>query len=336
MFNKIFIEKDLLHNSHAVQIMSKFPKIQAIEIDSLDHYFGRYKKPYLQKRDNLNLYIAAKKGKLVKEAPLAYGLGHEPHYYYVHAYNCIYECDYCYLQGYFHSPDIVFFVNHDDILSEMENVIRQHPKDQAVWFHAGEYSDSLALSHLTNELSLYFDFFKKHPNAYLELRTKSVNIRSLIEIGPINNVVVSFSLSPLQRTIENDLKTPPLGHRLKAIEKLHQAGFKIGLHFDPIIYEDHFKHNYQKLIQQIDQIIPLERAEYLSLGVVRFTKDVFHQVQKNYPESILHAQEFVTSFDNKVRYNRPMRLWMLQTIKDLAIQAGLKSEKIYFCMERED
>ena len=29
-----------------------------------------------------------------------------------------------------------------------------------IWFHAGEFSDSLALSHLTQEVEVYYDFLK--------------------------------------------------------------------------------------------------------------------------------------------------------------------------------
>ena len=51
----------------------------------------------------------------------------------------------------------------DEILKfaiEIESVIKRHP-DQTVWFHAGEFSDSLALTHLTGELPFYFELFKR-------------------------------------------------------------------------------------------------------------------------------------------------------------------------------
>ena len=132
------------------------------------------KKPYLQKRDNLNIFIARKTGDLVKEAPPAYGKGDEKHFYFVHAYNCIYECQYCYLQGYFNSPDLVLFVNYDEIISEMERLAIKYPN---AWFHAGEFSDSLALSDLTGELPYLHKFAEHHPTVKIELRTKSVNLR---------------------------------------------------------------------------------------------------------------------------------------------------------------
>jgi spore photoproduct lyase len=70
--------------------------------------------------------------------------------------------------------------------------------------------------------------------------------------------------------------------------------------------------------------------------VVRFTKDVYHQVQQNYPKSSLLASEFSKSFDQKIRYPRPMRLWMLHKVKDMLIKAGMKEERVYLCMEEDD
>ena len=83
-------------------------------------------------------------------------------------------------------------------------------------------------------------------------------------------------------------------------------------------------------------VVNPEDIEYISFGVVRFTKEVYHQVKKNYPDSKIHHQEFIKSFDGKVRYMKPQRLWMLQTIKDLCLNKGLKEEQLYLCMEAED
>jgi spore photoproduct lyase len=208
----------------------------------------------------------------------------------------------------------------------------QHP-EQKIWFHAGEYSDSLALTSLSGELSHYFKLFKELPFCNLELRTKSVNIRELIKEEPLENIITSFSLSPAHRVRENDLKTPPLKNRLEAIRELTAQGFPIGIHFDPIIYDDKFIETYEELADSLLENISAEKIRYISLGVVRFTKEVFQKVQKNYPETDLLAQEFVRSFDNKIRYSRPMRLWMLATIKQQLIDRGVSPEKIYLCME---
>ncbi|MEL6821384.1 MAG: hypothetical protein AAFP70_06475, partial [Calditrichota bacterium] len=108
MFECLFLEEQVKDNKYAMRILEAFPDVPVRDIRKVEDVFGRVKKPYLQKRTNLNLFIGRKEGNLVKEAPDAYGLDGEPHFYFIHAYNCIYECEYCYLQGYFNSPDLVF------------------------------------------------------------------------------------------------------------------------------------------------------------------------------------------------------------------------------------
>ena len=157
MFRKILYEKSIKDLPQTQRILKRFSKVPAQEIALVDDVFGRAYKPYLQKRDSLQLFLGKKRGKLLKPTPDAYGLGTGPHYYFVHAYNCIFECEYCYLQGYFSSPDIVLFLNHEEICEAIEAKTKEHLAEghANVWFHAGEFSDSLALAAWTGDCLLY-------------------------------------------------------------------------------------------------------------------------------------------------------------------------------------
>lgn len=334
MFNKIYIEHDVQDLPYTKNIINHFPLVETQYINKVEDIWGRVKKPYLQKRESLNLFIGKKVGELVKETPDAYGIGPEKHYYFIHAYNCIYECQYCYLQGYFNTPDIVLFVNHDDIITEMQAKVDKEIK-QDPWFHAGEFSDSLALSNITMEWEDYWKFFKKNPRAKLELRTKSVNIKSIIDLEPLENIYVSFTLASNQGGKEFDLKTPSVKARLKTIEKLVLKGFQIGIHLDPIIYSENFLEEYETMIKELVAVLPDSQLGYLSIGVVRFTKDVYKEVENNYQDSPIVKQNYIKSFDGKVRYSHPMRMWMLNKIKEICILNGISANKIYKCMEEE-
>jgi spore photoproduct lyase len=332
LFENIFVEKSVANLSEVESLLKHLQPQRTLTIDNLDDHFGRAKKPYLQKRKSLNLFIGKKKGQLVKPAPEAYGLAGEPHYYFIHTYNCIYECEYCYLQGYFNSPDIVLFVNHEDIKRAIVETYQKH-QGQTVWFHAGEFSDSLALSHITKECEFYFDTFKSLTNAKLELRTKSANISKLKKLSPCNNIITSYSLSPSEQIKNFDHKTATYKQRLQCLATLHQLGHPIAIHLDPIIYADNLIDQYKELIQDLEDCVGVKNLQYISLGVVRFTNDVYKQVQKNYPTSKIHANEFVKSFDGKVRYIKPQRLNIMKTIKALLLNTGIDEHKIYLCME---
>jgi spore photoproduct lyase len=72
---------------------------------------------------------------------------------------------------------------------------------------------------------------------------------------------------------------------------------------------------------------------YISIGVVRFTRDTYKDVVKNYPKSYITNYDYSKSFDGKIRYNKPMRMWIMNTVKDLCLKAGVDENKIYLCME---
>lgn len=335
-FDRILIEEQILEWPNTKRLLEKLSQPSFEVIRKVEDYFGRFKKPYLQKRAGVTLFVGRKEGQLVKETPPAYGFSSSPHYYFIHSYNCIFECQYCYLQGYFSSPDIVLFLNHGEMCEEMERITKDvHPNESEVWFHAGEYSDSLALSALTGELSTYWESFSRNPRAQLELRTKSVNIRELMQMPVLPNIVPTFSIASETAVKNYDLRTPPLQARLKAIGKLADKGYNIGIHMDPIVFREDFKQEYQTLCESLFAVLPNERLKYLSIGVVRFTKDVYRQVELNYPRSDIVSEEYVRSFDGKVRYSRPLRNKILQTVESQLVDVGYDAKKIYRCMEDE-
>jgi spore photoproduct lyase len=331
IFDSVLVEKDILRSARVEKILSFLGPIPVFEIDSYEKWWAQVHKPYLDKREKLNLILAEKKGDLVKRAPPAYGLTKGKHYYFIHAYNCIYECQYCYLQGHFKNPDLVVFVNHEEIINEMVNICSQGP--HPVWFHAGEFSDSLALSHLTQELPLYWQFASENENAFLELRTKSVNIKEVLQLGPHPRIVTSFSLSPQRASKEFDLKTPPTSLRIESMKKLAGRGFKLGVHFDPIVFSKDYEEEYQKLIEEISTETLLRQTEYISIGVVRFSKDAFDVFARNYPDSSILRSPLRKEAKDKVKYTKELRNRILSTLEEMLVKKGYPKEKIYWCME---
>lgn len=332
--DRLYVERAAEQWPATNEIIKKLEPLETVSIEDYQDLFSRRKTDYLEKRNTRNLFIAVKRGAMVKEAPPAYGYGlSDLHYYYVHAYNCVYECEYCYLQGYFSSPDLVFFVNHGDALEEMQQIAAAHRGKKRVWFHAGEFSDSLALSHISGELLYYWKFFQDNPDTWLELRTKSVNLSVLRSLPPLPNVVVSFSLATEPQAAAYDRETPSVEQRLAAMQRLRDMGFRLGIHFDPIIYAEDFADKMQVIAGQIRKVVGYGAIEYISVGAVRFAKDVYREARSNYVDSQMFARHFIQGADTKMRYIRPLRLYLIETAQAMLKKHGCPEEKIYICME---
>lgn len=332
MFHQVFVERAVQQHPQTEKILAALGQPPVRVLTKIEDVFGRTVKPYLQKRTTLNLFIGRKHGQLVKRTPPAYGTSTGQHYFFYNSYNCIMECEYCYLQGYFNSPDLVFYVNHDEICAAIKNICQAAPDEQH-WFHGGEFSDSLALSHLTQELSWYWQTFAALDNGFLELRTKSVNIKELLRLPPLPNVVVSFSLAPPTQVSTFEHKTAAARLRLNAISKLAAHGYRIGIHLDPIIYHPQVVDTYRPLVHEVRQRLDDAQFAYLSLGVVRFSREVFSRFKKNYPTSKLLAENFSCRSDGKISYFRPQRLALLRRMRALCLEVGLPAARVYFCME---
>lgn len=334
MIRTIFVEEEFRNHPRTIRILEKFPHAGVHYLNSYDDVFGRVYKPVSHKQGGLQLFLARKKGKLVREAPPAYGISGVPHYYFIHAYNCIYECEYCFLQGYFSSPDLVLFLNDEEIQNEMQEVLDSHSGE--VWFHAGEFSDSLAMAHVLDDWSLYWPFFKKNPRARLEFRTKSANTRGLAKLEALPNVTLSYSLAPEQQAKRFDRKASPLTARLRAMQKMEQRGFRLGIHFDPVIYEENFIENYAGLIDEVLSFTSPEKIEYISIGVVRFSEKQFRQLEKIHPDSWLLRSDYVHSNDGKYKYARPLRMHILHSLESMLHSKGFSARQVYICMEADD
>mgnify|MGYP001559554984 CR=1 FL=1 len=329
----LYLEAAAETHAATQQILQKLEPRSIERVADYQDIFSRRKLPYLAKREKRDVVVAVKRGALVREAPPAYGYGTDDlHYYYIHAYNCVYECEYCYLQGYFSSPDLVLFVNHAEILQQMQLRV-QSSADKTVWFHAGEFSDSLALSHISGELPQYWNFFHDNPRARLELRTKSNNLTVLRQLPPLQNITVSFSLSVASQAAIYDHSAPSIDARLGAMRRLREMGYRLAIHFDPIIWQDDFAAEFRALSSRIAAEIGFAAIDYISVGAVRFAKDVFREAKANYPQSGMFARNFIQGSDQKMRYVRPLRLALLENARDILKKHGCPEEIIYFCME---
>ncbi|MCS6837402.1 MAG: hypothetical protein NZ480_01025 [Bdellovibrionaceae bacterium] len=335
-FHTVFIEEDLKNHPVVHQCVSRLSYRSLVYIDSYQRHFYRIQKPYLKKREKLNLFLARKKGDLVKVAPDSYGRSGDFHYYYVHFYNCIYECQYCYLQGYFKSPDLVAFVNYEDIIQQMQLIVQKHVSSSTsgrVWFHGGEFSDSLALSSLISEIPYLYPFFKSEPQALWELRTKSVHVNHLKKFTPLPNWFISFSLSPPSLASSLELRVPSPHLRIKAMKQLMEYGYQLGLHLDPVTYVNDFENHYCQLFTELASERLLPNIQYISLGVVRFSKEVGEQVQRNYPDSLIFQHPMVLARSGKLRYPKLLREEILLRLYRLLLDFGVDPQRIYFCME---
>ena len=257
--------------------------------------------------------ILAKKFKnFVLQAPSGYSIGASHNYYFSHMLNCLYDCRYCFLQGMFQSAHYVVFVNYEDFQHDIRNIANSVPESE-VHFFSGYDCDSLALEPVTRFTDSFLETFKDLPNAWLELRTKSTQIRALLDRPVLPNCIVAYSFTPEQTAKTVEHRAPSISRRLHALHKLQSRGWTLGLRFDPIIYQTDYKAHYRSLFDMIFSSIEIDSIHSVSLGGFRLPEKFFHKMRKLYPHEKLFAGP-------------------LKTINAVtAYQDSLEDEMINFC-----
>jgi len=189
--------------------------------------------------------------------------------------SCGFDCSYCSIQSFYNQNTITFDSSFKDKLLNLE----LNP-NKTYHIGTGQASDSLMFGNREGILDALFAFARKYPNVILEFKTKSDNIKYLLENDVPKNIFCTWSLNT-PTIIENEEHlTASLDKRIRAARKLADKGVKVGFHFHPIVeyvgYLDEYKKIYEKLIKQFD---PSEVA-LISFGTLTFIKPVIKQLRE--------------------------------------------------------
>lgn len=251
------------------------------------------------------------------------------------ASNCPMDCRYCFLQDYLaDAPALTAYVNPDDALAEVGRLLDAHP-ERRFRIGTGELADSLALDPLTGLSRDLVPFFAARANALLELKTKTDCVDDLVTMDPRERVVVSWSLAPAAAVRVAEAGTAPLSARFAAMRRAADAGYKIGIHLDPLIEHDGWEEGYRDLVQAIASAVPAERVAWVSMGALRLSPALRTRMRARFPGTPLLAGEQIVAADGKWRDFQPLRVGMYRSVRR-CVEEALPRVPLYLCMETPD
>lgn len=327
-FSHIYVEKEVMNHPVAQRILSRFPKAVRIEITHYKDVFCRSHQNYRLQKLAPSLILAGKHQNLVYEgAPVCQDFGNQHFYYTSSVMNCIYDCEYCYLQGMYPSANLVIFVNLEDILEEVRQLLEKHP----VYLCISYDTDLLALESILGYVKEWISFAAKYEALTIEIRTKSANIQVLDQLQPTDNVIFAWTLSPEQITAYYEHHTPSLFQRLACIEKAIKKGFKVRLCFDPMLYTNNWMEQYQNMIDTVFKKVQGDLIQDVSIGVFRVSQDYMKKMRKQAGDSAII--QFPFENDNGVyHYNKELSREMISFAYE-CISREVPEDKIFLWEE---
>ena len=327
MFSAIYVEEEIAAWPRVQAILASAPDVPVIPCNRYTEVFNRKAQNFRLQKQGPALIIARKHGHLVLPAPAGYGFNDMPSYYFSHMLNCVYDCRYCFLQGMYSSANYVLFVNYEDFSQALDETL--DASGGAAVFYSGYDCDSLALEPISRFSEFYLPWFAQRPHALLEIRTKSTQIRSLLDSDPLPNVIVAMSFTSHAASSRWEHKVPTIEKRLEALAKLQRAGWKIALRFEPLVVNATLVTDYQHLFEQVFKVLQRDAIHSVSTGMFRMPVDFFKRIVRLYPDEALFAQQTIVT-DGLVGIDAADEAQQLQALEHTLLQY-VPAEVYYRC-----
>ena len=328
----IFVEESVQHSTLTERICASAPNATLKIIADVKPFYESIEQQ--KQENNRALVLAEQRGPFLRHCP-----GTQKHlcclYYNLDiAAGCDLGCTYCFLQGYLNIPYFTIYCNLEDLYTELDQKIIRHPQ-RFYRVGSGELSDSLTFDHLTALSSQLVPRFSSIPNAILELKTKSNCIDGLLDLQHGGRTVISWSLNSDAGQHKEEHQAATINERLFAAKECSKAGYKIGFHFDPMIYYPGWEDGYREVVDRLFQLVPSEQIVWISLGGLRYPASYDDIYRKNHPESDLYLGELLPGIDKKYRYFKPLRIEMFRKMHSW-IRGYAEDVFVYLCMESKE
>ena len=287
-FSAIYIEEQVADLPRVQAILARTAPVPVITCERYGEVFNRKAQNFRLQKQAPALILASKFSNFVLPAPPGYGFNSQPSFYFSHMLNCVYDCRYCFLQGMYSSANYVLFVNYENFGAALAKKLATCGEPTV--FYSGYDCDSLALEPISRFCEYYLPMFENQPDATLEIRTKSTQIRNLLDREPLENVVIAMSFTPHKSAAKWEHKVPAIEKRIEALRKLQQAGWQVALRFEPLLAEQELTVEYQQLFAQIFGVLDRDNIHSVSTGMFRMPADYFKKIVRLYPDEALFAK----------------------------------------------
>lgn len=189
---------------------------------------------------------------------------------------CIAMCLYCYLVCNFNKCSYLrLFVNREEMLDKIIKVANK--SDRNLVFEIGSNSDLILENTITNNLVWTIENFAKSDKGILTFPTKFGMVDPILNLNHNGKIIVRMSVNPDDIVKNVELGTSPLKVRVEAINKLKQAGYKIGILIAPVIFLDNWKEKYENLIKYLYENLSMEVKKEVFFEVIFMTYSYVHR-----------------------------------------------------------
>ena len=246
---------------------------------------------------------------------------------------CIAMCLYCYLVcNYNKCAYLRIFVNREEMLNKIIKVANE--SEEELVFEIGSNSDLILENSITNNLRWTIENFRKAEKGYITFPTKFDMVEDILDVEGKERVIIRMSVNPKEIIQKVEMGTSSLENRVMAINKLADAGYKVGLLIAPVIFVDNWKELYKKLVMYLKENLSDKVKESTFFEVIFMTYSYVHRKinEEAFPSAIdLYSKDLMTGRGKgKYTYKQEQRKLGEQYIGELLKEYFPENKIVYF------
>lgn len=281
--NNIYYEKEIENYELGKQLLKKYESVPKFIIENHNNIEEMRKKENSEfpKMKN-NLIIGIRKTHKFVE-------NHKVSDYLVPytSSGCTAMCLYCYLVcNYNKCAYLRLFVNREMMLDKIKKVAEKSEKD--LTFEIGSNSDLILENTITGNLDWTIKNFANTSKGYLTFPTKFDMVDSICKINHNNKIIVRMSVNPENVINKIEFGTSRLKNRIEAINKLKDAGYKVGILIAPVVMIENWKEEYLNLIKYLSENLSEKVKKDVFFEIIFMTYSYVHRMinQEAFPNAI--------------------------------------------------
>ena len=209
---------------------------------------------------------------------------------------CIAMCLYCYLVcNYNKCAYLRIFVNREEMLNKIIKVANE--SEEELVFEIGSNSDLILENSITNNLSWTIENFRRAEKGYITFPTKFDMVDDILDVEGKERVIIRMSVNPKEIIQKVEMGTSNLENRVKAINKLADAGYKVGILIAPVIFVENWKELYKQLVIYLKDNLSDKVKQSTFFEVIFMTYSYVHRKinEEAFPSAIdLYNKDLMT------------------------------------------
>lgn len=202
---------------------------------------------------------------------------------------CIGQCQYCYLNTNMgDKPYMRINVNIDEILNRAQNYISEREPEVTI-FEGSATSDPVPVEPYSSALAQTIEFFSNSTFGRFRFVSKFTDVDTLLSLAHNNHTEIRFTLNTDPVIQEYERGTPSLTQRIKACQRVLDAGYPMGFILAPIFIYDDWKRDYHELLIHLKNQLPQPIAQPLTFEIIshRYTTRARNVINEVFPENKL-------------------------------------------------